>query len=1166
LMAGSTYAALVAVEQYQQSNIPGVQFAVADAEAMQEMLIQQMQVPAQNIKLWTNEQATRSTFEHDLKYELETLGPEDQFIFFYAGHGFYANGSNRLSTWETRSVNVGATTVCLDEVLLSRLKNGPCRKSLVFIDACASTFSAPGTRSLLHDMRREEFDAFVQSTEYCGAFFSCSPAQQSYSSETVQHGIWTYHVLKAFRGEDVAAFERDRLITGHSLQNYLTLRVPEFIAKKTEIRDSQRPYAVLAANGAFEVLNVPETSVTDESEQPDVKLPVPVSFTGIRESLDTRAPVAAGRKTESSRAPKEIVAVPPYLAGTIFQGRKNELQTLSDWARGCEPVLVLEAIGGMGKSFLSWHWAKQHAHIARQDLAGIFWYSFYERGADMRDFCAYAVSYLSGDPVEELRELKMGALVDKLLPRLQRDPWLLILDGLERVLVAYNRYDASHMHDGEADAFEAAEDGAKKRPADFCIRPSDSDLLQALAGAGPSKFLLSSRLMPRALLNRLGTARPGVAHVKLSGLDPSDAETVLRAANITGDSAAIRHYLARNFGCHPLVVGAVGGLVRNYAPAPGDFDRWAVDPLAGAALSLAELDVVQKRNHVLKIAFDDLTEDARTLMARIGLVGESVDYPTLVELNPRRPDPPAPPVIRARAMWAHETTDFATMVDLGPRSPGAQPHGLRFVADAKQAKNATDQYQKDLQAWITSPALQEAEIWLRATLQDLELRGVLQWDRKGTKFNLHPVVGAYAVSLVPPEHREGVAQRLVNYFNSIPHPPWDDARTLSDLKNGLYVARANLHLGRFKAAAHTLLDLGPALINLEAYEEFLTLLYPIFSEGWDRPTPQVEGTELNRLQNHLAICLAFSGHRNESMDITEALMLLDIDRDRHSAVLSHLRTLSVHLNELGRFYDDSRVLTLIEAASTVVGTERDLALANLWSMHSAMQRGEFETAERLALKFATSPHPASRTTHRTGEQEYWSTWLSFYTGRLDEAMLVNAEQVAVRGNNRTRIRDFHSLRGEWHLSLGQWTAAATAFEEGIRMAREVNLSAADSEARLAFAQAKLGRIQFASEEAERLSELDVPPSPSLAELYLALGDLDRVRQQVLPAYRTAWADGEPYVNWWALQRCRKVLQVLGDPEPELPKFAASTLEPMPYEANVLDYIKRKKEASAGGPQ
>lgn len=67
---GATYAVLVAVENYQQKTIKGVDFAVADAEAMQSVLIQQLQVPSENIKLWTNQQATRSAFEEDLKYEL----------------------------------------------------------------------------------------------------------------------------------------------------------------------------------------------------------------------------------------------------------------------------------------------------------------------------------------------------------------------------------------------------------------------------------------------------------------------------------------------------------------------------------------------------------------------------------------------------------------------------------------------------------------------------------------------------------------------------------------------------------------------------------------------------------------------------------------------------------------------------------------------------------------------------------------------------------------------------------------------------------------------------------------------------------------------------------------------------------------------------------------
>lgn len=347
-MAGSIYAALVAVERYQQPNIPGVPFAVADAEAMRDMLIQQMQVPAENIKFWMNEHATRSTFEHDLKYELDTLGPDDQFIFFYAGHGFYADGSNRLSTWDTRSVNLGATTVCLDEVLLSRLKNGPCRKSLAFIDACASTFIVPGARSVLQDMKREEFDSFVQSTEYCGAFFSCSPAQQSYSSEKVKHGIWTHHLLKAFRGEDAAAFERDRLITGHSLQNYLTLRVPEFIAKKTEIKDLQRPYAVLAANGAFEILNLPDS--TSESEQPEIKplipkpdqpvpdpqlpVPIPIPFDTAKVAADQQVYWEQRKRLADTAVMTKIWGLPRWkLWSRPMEFRKARFQSLDHCAQ-----------------------------------------------------------------------------------------------------------------------------------------------------------------------------------------------------------------------------------------------------------------------------------------------------------------------------------------------------------------------------------------------------------------------------------------------------------------------------------------------------------------------------------------------------------------------------------------------------------------------------------------------------------------------------------------------------------------------------------------------------------------------------------------------------------------------------------------------------------------
>jgi tetratricopeptide (TPR) repeat protein len=205
------------------------------------------------------------------------------------------------------------------------------------------------------------------------------------------------------------------------------------------------------------------------------------------------------------------------------------------------------------------------------------------------------------------------------------------------------------------------------------------------------------------------------------------------------------------------------------------------------------------------------------------------------------------------------------------------------------------------------------------------------------------------------------------------------------------------------------------------------------------------------------------------------------------------------------------------------------------------------------------PRPGQRATYRPGEFEYELASLRFYTGTLDEATLAEAEDVAKKGNNRLQIRNLHWLRGEWQHSLGHWDEAANSFEEEIRMIWEINLSAANSEARLALAQAKMGRTQVAREEAERLSELENPPNLDLAELFLALGDLEKARRYILPAYKRAWADGEPYSLWCLLQRCRKVLQALGEPEPQLPKFDPANFPPLPYEAKVLEYIERLRK-------
>ena len=135
--------------------------------------------------------------------------------------------------------------------------------------------------------------------------------------------------------------------------------------------------------------------------------------------------------------------------------------------------------------------------------------------------------------------------------------------------------------------------------------------------------------MPRVLLNRAGQPIPGVRHERLAGLRPADAEALLRACGVHGDSRLIQDYLRRHCDCHPLVTGVVAGLVQDYLPARGNFDAWAADPGHGGRLNLGELDLVQKRNHILQSAVAALPDKDRQLLSTLALLSEAVDYDLL---------------------------------------------------------------------------------------------------------------------------------------------------------------------------------------------------------------------------------------------------------------------------------------------------------------------------------------------------------------------------------------------------------------------------------------------------------------------------------------------------------------------------------------------------------
>ncbi|HET9767314.1 MAG TPA: DUF4062 domain-containing protein [Thermoanaerobaculia bacterium] len=792
--------------------------------------------------------------------------------------------------------------------------------------------------------------------------------------------------------------------------------------------------------------------------------------------------------------PPTFYAEPPYIGTHPFLGRQAQLATLDDWAKAADPhpILLFEAIGGTGKSILTWEWTTRHSANVRGDWAGRFWYSFYDRGAVMADFCRRALAYMSGKPVAAFRKKKTRELGDLLAHHLQAAPWLLVLDGLERVLVAYHRYDAAQLTDEQA----GSSDKISNRDPCAAIHPEDDDLLRALAAGSPSKLLLTSRLVPRVLLNLSSQPIPGVRHERLPGLRPADAEALLLYCGVHGNSAAIQSYLQTQCDCHPLVTGALAGLINNYLPDRGNFDAWASDPDGGGSLNLASLDLVQKRSHILHTALAAVPADGRELLSALSLVSDAVDGATLAALNPH----------------------------LAPL------HSPKHLA-------ATQRFAD--------------------TVRELEKRGLLQYDPHTKRYNLHPVVRGVAAGSLEPEVRTRLGRRLVDHFVRQSKPSYEQTESLADLRNGLEVIRILLQIGDLQQAAHAYVgEISRALLfNLEASSETLSILRPFFRSSWGDLPSELDSWTGGYLANDAAIALQRLGALDDSLAAQEAAMLSALRNGDWANTVVCVLAMSNLSEARNRPARADHLLTIALDLASLVDASR-LFVSRLNRFTLLANTGRHEEAEAMWRLLDPMGRDWGRNIYRPGEAELAYAEFRFLRGNLEEHHLIVAEQLAAAAKSRTTLRRLHRLRGRWYLEARDWTRAAESFAEAVRMARQIGELDGASEVQLALAKLELQQLVDPRAEAERLSrlgELDVPRE-SLAELWLGVGDAPEAERHARRAYDLAWADGPPFVHRLPLDKAARLLRQLGIEPPVGAPYNPEQHAPFPWEDEVAAAI------------
>ncbi|MER9729869.1 caspase family protein [Mesorhizobium sp. M0217] len=255
-------AVIVGLEMYQTRSsgaLSRVHYARRDAEGFGEALRGIYGEDRLDLELLVDNDATRGNIEYSLRQAIASLGEDDLFVFYYAGHGFHSAGGNRITAWDSHAHNPEGTTLLLREVLLDPLTESDCRRALAFVDACAADFRPlVRARDVVSDLSGDELAEFLTSASYCALFLSCEPGQKSYPSDELRHGIWTHFLLQALRGEAEGALGPGRFLTDAGLRDYLRREVPAYLTRSTERRQRQWPQAMISASNTFAIREVPE--------------------------------------------------------------------------------------------------------------------------------------------------------------------------------------------------------------------------------------------------------------------------------------------------------------------------------------------------------------------------------------------------------------------------------------------------------------------------------------------------------------------------------------------------------------------------------------------------------------------------------------------------------------------------------------------------------------------------------------------------------------------------------------------------------------------------------------------------------------------------------------------------------------------------------------------
>lgn len=813
--------------------------------------------------------------------------------------------------------------------------------------------------------------------------------------------------------------------------------------------------------------------------------------------LDAR--IAAAFDVRQAPLPTTAPPLPdfvhPYPLQDHFTGRLGERKMLTDWlTSGRQSVFALVAIGGMGKSALTWAWVQRD--VLGQPLPGvtedecqdgecglpqegrpegILWWSFYEREAGFATFLDEALRYAGGGAVKP-EDLPSGHdKLQRLLSLLGQRRILLVLDGFERELRAYSSLGAAYQGD-EVPADERSDVRG-------CVDPLAGEFLRRAAAIPlQGRILLTSRLRPKELEGHDGLPLAGCHCEELENLRPEDAVTFFHALKIKGTRAEIEA-ACEPLGYHPLALRLLAGAILRDARKPGDMTAAARHPV------IEQLKA--KEHHILQVAYEILQERQASLLSRIAAFRGPVSFDMAAVLNTYGNEAQLEAALEelvARGLLLPDTEE--ARYDL-------HPVVRRYAYQRLSRKIHVHTRLRDYFAAAPTPHKDEVHsVEDLASVIELYHHTVRAW-------RYEEACDLLRERLVPQPlyFRFGAYETIIQLLRSL-FPDGEDkpprlnseraqAWTLNELANCLSRSgqpRSALPLLRVANALdesgrdniNWAIDLG----NMAAAEHLLG---------------EMAAAEA-ALRRSITLCRERSDSFEEA-GARQYLGLLLAFRGRFAEAESELEAALARFEEWRAFQAQSVAWCFLSLRALLMGDTAAHGAA-----HRALDHSHTEAREDAAQ-----------------EGDFIRAfWLLGWSHTALAAM-------------EPRKRDAHLAEAEAHLT------------EALTRCRRINLVEHEADILLAWArwhQLKGGDIQARTDADDalyiadrcdyRLQQADI--HNFLAQLNRAAGDRDGAAREATVAYERAWCDGPPFCYKPALDEAERMLKDLGAPVPELPPY------------------------------